>query len=192
VSSEREIIQVSAERVYRHEHLFHETQDELRAKLSALQLSLVYEEDLNEICDLMFIFRYGEITRGRMDGRRCILFVKIDYLAEMINPSFKFFAVTFKDFGGFVFYPWDDDNKEKGERDPLSLEEFVNFRPSITGSELFSGRVRVSIEWKSETDQQVGGDFSFHASGVSVLDPEGKEWSIEALRNIEAEYWAGE
>ncbi|MFT5906638.1 MAG: hypothetical protein ACI9E1_002250 [Cryomorphaceae bacterium] len=192
VSSVRDIVQVSAERVYRHEHLFGETQDELRAKLSVLQLSLVYEEGLNAICDLMFIFRHGEITRGSMDGKQCVLMVKIDYLAEMINPDFKFFAVAFNDFGGFAFSPWGDENEQKIERYPLSLEDFVSLQPTITGSELFSGRVRVSSEWESETDQQLSGDFSFHASAVSVLDPEGKEWSIAALRNIEEEYWAGE
>lgn len=187
-----DLIGVSAESLFRYKTSSDEINFEMFSKLSILDLSLAGQETLQEISDLMFIFKHGKIIRGDMDGKNYTFKIEIKYLAEMIKPGFKYFNVTVEDFGGFAFYPWDDEEEDISDLESLSLDELMTQGPVITGTDIVPGSVFISCELDSEDNPTTLGDFSFHASGFKVVDPEGKEWSMKSLRAIDDEYWAGD
>lgn len=189
VVSVDDLVKISVQRLNRHHLLVEDNQYELYSKLGALELTIEHVDTLFNLSVLMHILRHGRIARGHLDGKNCVLIVEIDYLAGMIDSSFEHFTVTFEGFGGFEIIAWDG---EIAGSKPLSMEEFINLKPVITGADFGVGRVMVSTDIGYGVDELKGADFSFYASGVCVEDPEGKEWSIEALQEIESEYWAGE
>jgi len=186
----QDLTEVTAKSVYVFRDRVTEVEDELSIKLQCLNLSALGLVKLIEISDVLFIFRYGKIKEARLNNDQCILVIEAKYLAEMIDPSYRDFAVILEGFGGFGYEEWAD---EEGE-ELISMSDLLKLKPIITGSEILTGRVSVSfgVNDNLEADPTNGGGaFSFYADSMNITDAGGNELGFEELKAIETEYWEG-
>lgn len=140
------------------------------------------------LSDMFSIFHDGGVARYSANGDNLDLDIEIMYLAERVNPAFRSFHVSIQNVQDISFSTW---LKESGV-EPLVLRSPAKiFGPKleILSSEVYGEQIKVICNQPSAECDYCGGELYFSASGATVTDEAGREYSIDALQQLFKDYW---
>jgi hypothetical protein len=145
-------------------------------------------EGAENVRDIFCIFHDGSISSWAMHGNELNLEVKIQYLAERVNPEFRKFAVRLFGVSNVRFSTWPGDLKSA----PVmltKLEQIFEGALEILQGDLKEGEIEVVCNQPSSELDYCGGELRFGCTGAEVTDEAGKAYSIEELDVLCRGYW---
>ncbi len=145
-------------------------------------------EDREDIRDIFSIFHDGGITTANLQGENIILKIDIQYLAEIVNPAYRWFKVFLYDFRDVEFSTWSGDLKSEPEK-ITDVQSIFGPELEILEASLNENKIEVVCNVHSSEYDYCGGELSFNVDSAEVQDESGKPYSIEELDSICNGYW---
>ncbi|HKB60911.1 MAG TPA: hypothetical protein VKC56_12795 [Gallionellaceae bacterium] len=140
------------------------------------------------IRDIFSIFHDGHIESFATEERGLLLAVRVQYLAQRINPLFRRFFVRLAVVEDIHFSTWPSDLKSV----PAVLRD-VNaiFKPEleILEGNVSEGEIKVVCNQPAPGFDYCGGELYFRAASAEVTDEAGKSYTIDELDSLCNAYW---
>ena len=142
----------------------------------------------DKIHEVFSVFHDGIITNVKIDRATLSFDVKILYLAQRINTEFQKFYISLTDYKGLRFTTWPVIN-EAEVQEMLDPDEIFKPELEILSGELKDGQVQVMCNQPSPEFDYCGGELSFSAELMTVMDEIGKNYSLKELCALSRGYW---
>jgi len=140
-------------------------------------------QNLEDQCDFFSIFHDGGFTTLQRKGNDIEFQVDIEYLAEIIDPTYTAFSVALKNCHYCAFESWDD-NKVRDENLD-SLNTYISDM-EISKADCANDLINVVC---LDSRKNSGGFFFFSCGRVVVFDEGGREITLDELKDIASRYW---
>lgn len=138
----------------------------------------------NIIARVFNILHDGSIVECTLKDKNLELIVEIEYLAELIHPTFKKFFITLRDCTNVSFLPWPKD-KEANTTNDLTL---INNELDILQTKTNANTIEIMCQ-VTDSDELVGGILAFTAAEVLIFTEEKKQITVDELQKIAEKYW---
>jgi len=141
-----EFIKSSAKEIYLYRDIVNECRLEIESKLWCLELSMLYEEQLHEVCSLLSNLQGARIKGGSLNGEECVMYLETEHIGGLIHPDYKEFRIEFSEFQDYGF-----ECAESSE--VISATEVFELGLDIDSVEVCTGTLLVSCE-----NDEISGD----------------------------------
>lgn len=135
----------------------------------------------NQIRNVLLCFYEGFFEELSWNGRDLNIKVECSYLAELMNPSYKYFYGTIKNVKAFYFAPWDDE-----EGIISDVRELQNLKLDILGIELDETTLKI---YSNCSHSYTGGNLFLEASAIRIYDEMFEELNPVLLQDLCEKYW---
>ncbi len=140
-------------------------------------------QKLEEQCDFFNIFHDGGFTTLQRKGNDIEFQIDIEYLTEIIDPTYTYFSVALKNCHYCAFESWDDN--EVRDEDVNVINTYIEDM-EILNANCENNQVHVICHGGLKS---IGGYFIFSCDRIVVLDEEGNEVTLDELKGIARRSW---
>ncbi len=140
----------------------------------------------DQLAELFSIFHDGWIASIRVESPDLVLTVNIRYLTERAVPGSTSFVMRLCAVERFAFTPWATSGAAP-ERVLTVPDDIAAAELEILDGVPTAHDVLVICLWPGSSAS--GGELSVVAGGAAVFDESGREWTLEALRELARQYW---
>jgi hypothetical protein len=140
------------------------------------------------LASIFSIFHDGGIASYCLSAGVLVLDVEIMYLAERVNPGSRSFRVSLRNVRDLHFSTW-----PKGASAQPSVlrapDQIFHPELEIMSGEADGDRIKVLCNQPSSSCDYCGGELYLAAESATVIDEDGRDYSIDELRQISKAYW---
>lgn len=144
---------------------------------------------VENLSEMFSIFHDGGISHFAFNGFNLSLEIQISYLAERVNPSYQIFKIVLQNASDIQFTTWPNDPNAEPKK-LSSIAEIFEHELEILNGEVADDSFKVICSQPSPTCDYCGGELLLKADSASVTDEDGKDYSLEELRQICRGYWS--
>lgn len=135
----------------------------------------------NQIRNVLLSFYEGFFEEFAWNGKDLNIKVECSYLAELINPDYKYFYGTIKNVKYFYFKPWDDDEGVMSD-----VKDLQTLKLDILGIEIDDQRLKI---YSNCCHSYTGGNIFLEASQIKIYDEMFEEVNPAFLQELSEKYW---
>lgn len=140
----------------------------------------------NIIARVFNILHDGSIVACELKDKNLEITVQIEYLAEMIHPSFKKFYIVLNNCSNVSFLPWPKNEKEEGT--PINDLKVINTELDILNAGTNANAIEIMCQVDGSTEL-IGGILTFTAEQILIFTEDNKQITVDELQKIAEQYW---
>lgn len=133
----------------------------------------------NIIARVFNILHDGSIVACELKDKNLEITVEIEYLAEMIHPSFKKFYIVLSNYSNVNFTPW----PVKKEEEPA-----INAELDILKTDSDTSAIEIMCQ-VDNSKELIGGILTFTATEIIIFTEDNKQITVDELQKIAEQYW---
>ncbi len=143
--------------------------------------------NLEDIRYLFNIFHDGGLTISSFKNEELELRIEIQYLAELIKPTYNFFYLTLESCENLELIPWEEDRPKIVE-----VNEIFKYELEILEARIKDGKINIQgIANEGDIHNEFGATLSFNVKEVAIKDNELNPVSLSKMQEIWKQYWKG-
>lgn len=139
-----------------------------------------------ELKDVFTIFHDGTIEEATFNSKNLVLKVQIEYLAQIIDPSFNQFELTLLKVESLSFKPWTGSTKELTD-----IKTIFDLDLSITSTQVDEeGTLVIHATCGESADSSYeGGELILRCDDFLIFDQQRNPLNLDELKGHSANYW---
>lgn len=141
---------------------------------------------INKILDTFTCFHDGVIEEYEGDSKKLVLKIGCTYLAELIEPTFDYFFVEFKNVILFEFEGWLVG--ELGNEIINNIENIIKLQPEILSADIEGNYIEIlcNADYAENIKQ---GLLKLNSEEITIYNQDKVEISLVSLEQLCSQYW---
>ena len=141
---------------------------------------------IEDLRDVFTIFHDGTIEETTFNSNDLVLKVQIEYLAQLIDPSFNWFELTLLKVQSLSFKPWAGSTKELTD-----IKTIFDLDLSIRSTQIDEeGRLVIHVTCDEPTEGSYGGgELRLRCENFSISDQQRNPLTLDELKCHSTIYW---